>query len=50
MTVQILKIDASNFDISSDEAIAKNAVQLERMAHGIEAYRKMLDKFGGLGL
>ena len=46
MTAQILKIDASNFDISSDEAIAKNAVQLERMAHGIEAYRKMVEKFG----
>ena len=47
MTAQILKIDASNFDISSDEAIAKNAVQLEKMARGVEAYRKMVEKFGG---
>ena len=47
MTAQILKIDASSFDVSSDEAIAKNAVQLEKMTRGIEAYRKLVLKLGG---
>ena len=47
MTSQLLKIDASSFDIRSDEAIVKNAVELERMAKGVEAYRKMVERFGG---
>lgn len=47
MTSEIMKIDASSFDISSDEAISKNAVQLEKLSRGIEAYRKMVQELGG---
>ena len=50
MTAQLLTLDASVYDVSSDEAVCKNAVALEKLARGIEAYKSMVTEFGESGL
>ena len=47
MISQLMKVDASTFDISSDEAIAQNAVSLEKLSHAMEAFQKFYKEFGG---
>ena len=44
MTDVILKMDPGTFDLSSDQAIAENAKELEKMAGAVKSYRDLLEK------
>ncbi|MCR4642448.1 MAG: hypothetical protein K5697_10525 [Lachnospiraceae bacterium] len=47
MTAELLKMDLQAYDVSSDEAISRNAVLLEKMARGVESYQKLVQELGG---
>ena len=47
LTAEMMKLDVTSYDVRSDKAIAKNAAALEKMARGVEAYRKLVDTLGG---
>ncbi|MBO6215140.1 MAG: hypothetical protein J6N76_06345 [Lachnospiraceae bacterium] len=42
MTDVIMKIDITSFDLSNDEAIARNAADLEKMACAVKSYTSLL--------
>ena len=44
---KLLMIDTHKLNVSSDEAIVKNALKLEKLARGLEAFQRLLKEFGG---
>ena len=47
MSAELMKVDIGAFDISNDEAIARNAFELDKLAGAVEVYQKLVNEGGG---
>lgn len=47
MTAQLMKVNVGAFDISNDEAVARNAIELDKLAGAVEVYQRLINEGGG---